>query len=271
MRPEKSRENVDRRSPTAFLALLAVFSVPFWVLGGSRLDLPVALPVGALMAVCPLAAAVVLLVREGTWGDVRRLLRSCVDPRGVRPRALFLPLFLLLPAVTALAGLIGWLAGRPQPVPDAAYLLVAVPTTAALGFVGAVCEEAGWTGYLQGALQRGRGALGAAVVVGVVWATWHLPGWYLQLGHDGAWTAGMWVATVALRVLIVWLWLRSGGSVFAAVLVHLMTNVCALPFPAQFDPVIVAPLLAVAALVVVPDLRRAERLSRRTPADPRCR
>jgi membrane protein implicated in regulation of membrane protease activity len=92
-------------------------------------------------------------------------------------------------------------------------------------------------------------------VIGVVWATWHLPGWYLHLGHTVAWTAGMWVTTVALRVLVVWLCVRSGGSVFAAVLVHVTVNLC-LAFPAQYDPVLVAPLVVVLAVLVAVALRR---------------
>ena len=66
----------------------------------------------------------------------------------------------------------------------------------------------------------------------------------------------MWVTTVALRVLIVWLCVRSGGSVFAAVLVHVTVNMCSLAFPAQYDPVLVAAIVVVMAVLVAPSLRR---------------
>jgi uncharacterized protein len=39
---------------------------------------------------------------------------------------------------------------------------------------GAIAEELGWSGYLIDPLQEHWGALPAAIVVGIVWAVWHI-------------------------------------------------------------------------------------------------
>ncbi|WP_158228062.1 CPBP family intramembrane glutamic endopeptidase [Pseudonocardia sp. MH-G8] len=242
-------DSIRRRSPVAFVVLLCLLTIPFWLFGAAPLGLPVALPVGALMAFCPAVVAVALIGWGEGWVGVRRLLAGSIDPRGVRPWTWFLPIVLLVPAATAVAAGVLALSGRPQTVPAAAFLLVAVPVVGGLGFLAAVGEEAGWTGYLQDPLQERWGELGAGVVIGAVWATWHLPGWYLQLDRTAAWTAGMWVSTVALRVLAVRLRNASGGSVFAAVLFHVVVNLCSLLFPDQYTPPLMASILVVLAVL----------------------
>jgi uncharacterized protein len=41
----------------------------------------------------------------------------------------------------------------------------------------ALGEEIGWRGYTLPRLQTGRSALGASLIIGVLWALWHLPLW----------------------------------------------------------------------------------------------
>ena len=58
------------------------------------------------------------------------------------------------------------------------------------------------------------GALGAAVILGVAWAAWHVVPW--SQTHEATWVAWHALATVALRVLIFWVFCTPGGSVLAA-------------------------------------------------------
>ena len=56
-----------KRSPLKFFILLFALSVPFWLAGGmaeQELPLPFSLPAGALVLVCPMAAALILVYRE---------------------------------------------------------------------------------------------------------------------------------------------------------------------------------------------------------------
>jgi hypothetical protein len=112
----------------------------------------------------------------------------------------------------------------------------------------------GWTGYAADPLQARWGALGASLIVGVIWATFHIvPD--LQGSHTWLWIAGQRGFSVALRVLIVWLYNNAGKSLLAAILVHDMDNVSVFTvFPndggSYYIPAITATLTAVVAVLV---------------------
>ncbi|MFG1928830.1 CPBP family intramembrane glutamic endopeptidase [Cryptosporangium sp. NPDC048952] len=105
-------------------------------------------------------------------------------------------------------------------------------------FVAAACEEEGWTGYATDALQERYSAVATGLVIGSVWAAWHIIP-YVQAGHSVLWIAWQCVAPVALRVLIVWLHNNTGRSVFIACVFHTMINVSTALFPtkgSRYDP-----------------------------------
>lgn len=79
-------------------------------------------------------------------------------------------------------------------------------------------------GYAAGPLLDRRGVLGTGLIIGVVWGAWHVVP-LLQAGRSPAWIAWWFLGTVAARVIIVWLYAGTGGSVPAAVVVHAMLNV----------------------------------------------
>ncbi|WP_054847208.1 hypothetical protein [Methanoculleus chikugoensis] len=84
-------------------------------------------------------------------------------------------------------------------------------------------------------------------------AAWHfIPPWLLQ--NSPVWAAGQALSTVALRVLIVWLYNNTHKSVFAATLFHGMVNVAGFSFPnfgSHYDPVVTGGAIAVAVAAVV--------------------
>lgn len=79
-------------------------------------------------------------------------------------------------------------------------------------------------------LQERWGALGGGMVLGVVWALWHVVA-YVQSAHTALWIAGQCLSTVALRVLMVRLFHRTGRAVLPAVVVHALINVAQSVFP----------------------------------------
>jgi hypothetical protein len=116
-------------------------------------------------------------------------------------------------------------------------------------FVGAVGEELGWQGYAYDALRSGRSALATALILGAIWALWHvIP--FIEMGHSVDWTIWQCLGTIALRVIIVWLFVNAGQSVFIAVLFHTMINspwgVIA-PFEPYYDPFVLFVILALIA------------------------
>jgi len=70
-------------------------------------------------------------------------------------------------------------------------------------------------------------ALKASLLLGVIWAIWHLP-LYILAGLDPLWITGQLVSLAAIRTLIVFVFNNTGKSVFAVILFHAMYNLCAL-------------------------------------------
>jgi membrane protease YdiL (CAAX protease family) len=118
-----------------------------------------------------------------------------------------------------------------------------------LFFVGALGEEVGWQGYAIGPLQSRWNALTASVILGIVWAAWHVVP-LIQLNRAPAWIAWQCMTLVLARILIVWLYNNTGKAVLAAILFHAMNNVTTVLLPNYgwpYDPFSAVIILAVSA------------------------
>jgi uncharacterized protein len=169
-------------------------------------------------------------VIEG-WQGVSRLLRRIVRWRVGLGWYLFA--FIALPAVMVLATIVrpGALesldvSGQPFRV---AYLQAFI-SMAVVG--GPLFEEPGWTGFAQLRLQRLYGSLVGGLVLGSLWALWHLPGFLIPSQDlsdipprgtvfDFAVFA---FALVGLRLIIIWVVNNTSDSVLMAILVHASWN-----------------------------------------------
>lgn len=239
------------RSAGRFFLLVVVISTPLWLLGGDDevlADLGVGLPLSALMFLAPLLAAVVMVGRERGGLGVRRLLRSLVAIRAPRSRWL-VPTLGLLPLIYAVSYVIHRAQGRVSDLQVDATTLVVLMV---VFWVTAAAEEVGWTGYAVESLSPTHGALVTALMVGVVWAAVHvIPD--LQAGHDWGWIVSQRLHTVALRVLIVWLYNNTGRTLASPVLFHASDNVSVFGlFPGGdgYEPFITAALTVAAAALV---------------------
>ena len=246
-------------APFVFFALVLGLSVPFWVLGAVwDQEVMPALPISSLMIVCPTLAAVVLRWRAAGRAAVGRLMASMLDARKLGPPTMIALLVLINPVVFAASYVIQIALGVEMPPPEIALR----PLLLLLGLflVAGLLEELGWTGYALEPLLRRWGIVRAGVVIGLVWAVWHFVP-LIQADRTIEWIVWWTVWTLAVRVLMVWLYTSSGRSVFGIGLYHALSNVCWQLYPVQgsfFDPRITA-LVALAvtvALVLVPRLTR---------------
>jgi uncharacterized protein len=175
----------------------------------------------------PVAAGPVMIGlvdgRAGLREFRARLLRWRVEGRWYAVALLTAPL-IVLAALLALSPLSADF--RPELlVTDAkmALLLAGV----AVGLVAGL-EELGWTGFAAPRLRRRYGILTVGLIVGVLWAAWHVP---VTVAGSGAPAGGLalavllppmvFYATVLLgfRVLMVWVYDRT-ESLLVAVLMH---------------------------------------------------
>lgn len=241
----------SEKSPLTFFVLIFALSIPFLLFGGRPLPLPINLPVSSFMLVCPLIAASILVYKESKFEGIKELLKKTLNYRKINPKIWYLPIFLLMPAIMLLSYLVMRFMGKPLPEPHISVL--AIPLFFVMFFIAAVFEEAGWMGYAADPMQHRWGASGAGILMGSIWGMWHLAGWHFQTHHTATWTAGQFISTVALRIIIFWLYDNTGKSVFAAVLFHDMMNVSEFLFPnygSHYDPVITGVITAILAAVV---------------------
>jgi membrane protease YdiL (CAAX protease family) len=83
-------------------------------------------------------------------------------------------------------------------------------------------EEIGWRGFALPLLQRRMAPIWAALVLGVVWAVWHLPAFMLSSTPQSAWALTPFlVGTLALSVIVTQLFNHSGGSILLPAFFHL--------------------------------------------------
>ena len=86
-------------------------------------------------------------------------------------------------------------------------------------------EEIGWRGYALPRLTARIGLGPASILLGIVWALWHLPLFFIP----GTGTAGQsfpaYLTTVTgLSVAMAWLYWRTDGSLFMTMLMHAAFN-----------------------------------------------
>lgn len=219
------------RSALPFFALVYLLTVPWWAL--SRFvtfdGLPDNLPITDVGATfMPALAALILVFREAGMGGVKALLARVLDWRRIKNKNWLLVVLLLPLAQYLLTYLVMRAAGLPVP----AHLVL----TPALLFafpafmLAAAGEELGYTGYATDLLQQRHSALMSALIIGVPWALWHLPS-MIQIGQSPSLIAWGLLATVAFRVIYVWLYNNAGSSLFAIILFHAVANTGRTAFP----------------------------------------
>jgi membrane protease YdiL (CAAX protease family) len=196
-------------------------------------------------------AASILVWREKGFPGVVELLKRSFDGSRVKAKAWYVPVILLMPCIMVLSFGALRLTGVALPAPQfpfsTPFILFAV------FFVAAIGEELGWSGYAIDPLQDRFGALGGALLLGVVWAVWHfIP--LLEAQRSPVFIAWWSLGTVASRIIITWLYNNTGKSVFVAILFHAMINVTWQLFPVNgsyYDPKVTGLITAGVAIVVV--------------------
>lgn len=107
--------------------------------------------------------------------------------------------------------------GRESLLIMALALLVSTPVQAG--------EELGWRGYALAPLSARFGLPGASIVLGVVWACWHLPFFFLPGNDKTGQSFLVYLVTVmAISVAMAWLYWRTEGSLLLTMLMHAAIN-----------------------------------------------
>jgi len=86
-------------------------------------------------------------------------------------------------------------------------------------------EEIGWRGYALPRLGEAVGLGWASILLGAIWAVWHLPLFFLSgTGSDGQSFPVYLLHVSALSVAMAWLYWKTGGSLLLVMLMHAAVN-----------------------------------------------
>jgi membrane protease YdiL (CAAX protease family) len=173
--------------------------------------------VGILALLCPAAAAAITAWLGGddeAGALLARLTRWRVSPRWYAVALLLpLPISLLSTALQSVMGAPGSIAPAP------------VTWLGAIVFVMVLGEEIGWRGFALPMLLRRFGPLASSVAVGVIWAVWHLPLFFMMgMPQYGSPFPAYVLYTVALSIILTALATQTAGSVIIATLFHGAVN-----------------------------------------------
>ena len=260
----RSRRTVARQPIASFLvigygvSLAAALTTLFAKPELTRFDLPVFASVGTFLGVA-LAAFVVTAAADGRAG-VEDLVRRCLRWR-VPVRWYLLALLGVPVATTLLAVAIFGRDGLASPSVVLAVLALFLLQLVFFNFA----EEIGWTGFFQNRLQDRYGPLKLSAVVAFAWAVWHVPEFFVDEGWtlEGLAVAPVFLAfeTVVLffaRVVIVWLYDRTGRSVLVVGIFHASFNATISELSLEIIPasntvrfLIVTGVIALAAAAVI--------------------
>jgi len=222
-----------KKQPAPWLYLFGVllWTWSLWglavVLGGSFFTFPNVV-LFALGGLGPMIVAG-LLILVGRWDPeldptVWQYYRRAFNPRTLSWRWMFITVLMVLilavgPVLLDRSGL------RERSLIEVGSILTLI-----IGFLGGL-EELGWRGYAQEGLQRRMPVLWASLVIGIFWALWHLPLFFIE----GTYQAGLgfgspafWSFNLALIVgspVYAWLYNASGRVIFAPLLYHGLGNV----------------------------------------------
>jgi membrane protease YdiL (CAAX protease family) len=106
---------------------------------------------------------------------------------------------------------------------DFSQFLKQLPTILPLIILGPLSEEFGWRGFLQKRINSEFPPIPASIIIGVVWSLWHLPLFYMigTSQHDfNIPFIPFMISIVSSSFVYTYLYYKSNGSLFAAILLH---------------------------------------------------
>jgi membrane protease YdiL (CAAX protease family) len=149
---------------------------------------------------------------------LRRILRWRVGLRFYAFALLLMPLTKLTVAIVHRALVGAW----PQFGETRPLLLVLATILSTIGQAG---EEVGWRGYLLPRLTERTGLVAASLVVGAIWAAWHLPLFFAPGADTNGQSFPLYALQVtAYSVALAWLYWRTGGSLLLTMFMHAAFN-----------------------------------------------
>jgi membrane protease YdiL (CAAX protease family) len=248
---------LKNRSLRNYFLLLFGLSIPLWVIGAVfRVEIFPGFYLFQLPLAMPAVAAIILLYKESGKDGLAALFKRTYDVRKIKPKIWYLPILLIYPSYGFLNYWILRLSGTSIPAPQFSLVIFLGYSTM---FFFAMGEELGMTGYALDPMQQRYSALQSGLLLGLVWAGYHIPAFIISGYYTYEWIFWHALYTIAGRVLFVWIYNNSGKSMFSMALFHATFGLFWILWPATdnvqkalpyYDPRIAA-VLAISYVAIV--------------------
>ncbi len=222
--------NLNQKKITEFYILVFSLSLPFWILSyfininGLPDNLPVT-DIGA--AFVPMIAALISIFREKRMDGVKEILSRIFDYNKIKV-IWYTPIIFLMPISFVITYFLMILVGINFPIGytipiQLIFIFIAF-------FIAAIGEELGYMGYAIDRIQKETSPLKAGLIIGALWAVWHLPS-MIKLGQSPNLIIIGLIATIGFRIIYVGLYNMTNKSVFGIILIHAIGNTGRSIFP----------------------------------------
>ena len=262
---EMMSTRISKANPWRFFALALGISWFFWMwvilLDWNVWKFP-AILFGALGLFGPAIAEITLISRTHDKEQWRDYWHRVFDIRRISKKWLLVILF-AFPLLHTIVILISILAGSALPGFETAKNLLSepwriLPFAIFILIFGPLPEELGWRGYALDGLQARYNALFSSLILGAVWALWHVPLFFmkgtfqhevLKFGTINFWTYIL--GPVIISILFTWIYNNTNRSTLSAILFHFMINFTAELIPLTEQGRVYSTILVIALSLMV--------------------
>ena len=225
--------NRSVKFPVRFFLVTFMFSWVLWtplVLGSlniipvsEKLLSAVRVPVIMLGAFGPLAGALIdLRLREGK-GSAKKYLKSFLDLKSGW-KSYVIPI-IIFGGSTFIAWFFPELFGAKRLSMLLPSIWVFIPVLLFMIFLGGGQEEFGWRGYALPVLEKKFGIWYANIILGAIWAFWHIPTWFITGTTQSHMNFGGFILLMT-GYSFIFSWIRkiSGNRPFSGLYAHGLAN-----------------------------------------------
>lgn len=216
----------ERKDLILYFVITYAISWSLWlpkVLNSNGYEVPsIMLHLSNLAIFGPLIAALILIARKREEISIRRFLARVWDCSF--DKKWFIPAIFLGPIIALSAYLLNlyffggqFSLGISLPnIPLVAVIIL---------FLGGPVEEFGWRGFALDKLQNRINATSASLILGFIWAIWHLPLHFIEGTTQEIIPVYQFImVTIALSVLYTWLYNSAKKSLLPVILFHWLGN-----------------------------------------------
>lgn len=167
----------------------------------------------------PTISAILVSGFIGGWEEIKRLLSGFLKWRV--SSKWYLASFLIVIAPLIFAGFYILLGGQSQGLAPGITIPILLFNLLYTFLSGPVSEEAGWRGFALPRLQSRFNALVSSLILGIIWACWHLP---LYLIEPRIAFYIFVPLVLVISILMTWIYNNTGGSLLLTIMMHFSFN-----------------------------------------------